>query len=155
VDKCLNICVKDPWLIADNPEEEKFDIAMGRLAVEIALNRHAGTLEVVCTPFGSSYIQYGKDLTQIPLVIGTGGILAHHSQARKIMEGILFEPEEPTILKPQKPSFFRDKEHILAAMGLLREFAPQKALRMLKKYVVKLKEENHGAESREDRPGRV
>jgi len=156
VEKNLNSCVQDPWLIpALNTEEEKFDIAMGRLAVEIALKRHAGNLEVVYTPLGASYVQYGKDLTPVPLVIGTGGILARHAQARQIMEGVLFKPEEPTILKPQHPRFFRDKEYILAAMGLLREIAPQKALRMLKKYLVELEEENHGAESREDGPGRV
>ncbi|HWQ90004.1 MAG TPA: methylaspartate mutase accessory protein GlmL [Desulfitobacteriaceae bacterium] len=155
VNKNLNICVQDPWLIPDKREEEQFDIAMGRMAVEIAMARHAGTLEVVYTPFGASYVQYGKDLTPIPLVIGTGGILAHHAQARKIMEGVLFKPEEPAILKPQNPRFFCDKEYILAALGLLRELAPQKALRMLKKYLVELEEENHGAASRKDGPGGV
>jgi uncharacterized protein (TIGR01319 family) len=108
------------------------------MAVSIAVDRHVGTIEVVYTPFGATYVQHGKDLTQLPVVIGTGGVLLHHPDASEILRGAVFNQEEPTILKPQKAHFYLDKEYILAAMGLLREVAPQVALRMMKKYVVKL-----------------
>jgi conserved hypothetical protein len=140
VDKNLGICVKDPWRLPENPEEEQFEIALARTAVEIALNRHTGTLEVVYTPFGATCVQHGKDLTSLPLVIGTGGSLAHNSKAKEILKGVLFNPLEPTILKPQAPQFLIDQEYIIPAMGLLKEFAPQTALRMLKKYLVELRE---------------
>ncbi len=138
VDKNLRVCVQDPWRVPRNLEEQHFDIALGRMAVEIALDRHVGSLEVVYTPFGATYVQHGKDLTQLPIVIGTGGVLVHHQNPKEILEGVLFNPKEPTLLKPQKPQFLIDKEYILAAMGLLKEFAPLTALRMLKKYVVKI-----------------
>ncbi len=138
VNKNLEVCAQDPWRVSRSLEEQHFDIAMGRMAVEIALDRHVGTLEVVYTPFGATYVQHGKDLTQLPTVIGTGGILVHHPKPKEIIEGVLFNPEEPMLLKPQKPQLFIDKEYILAAMGLLKEFAPLTALRMLKKYVGQL-----------------
>ncbi|MHB8126933.1 MAG: methylaspartate mutase accessory protein GlmL [Desulfitobacteriaceae bacterium] len=138
VDKNLEACAHNPWRVPENLEEKHFDIAMGRMAVEIALNRHVGTLEVAYSPFGASYVQYGKDLTQLPTVIGTGGVLVQHIQPKEIIEGVMFNPEEPTLLKPQKPQLFIDKEYIIAAMGLLKEVAPLTALRMLKKSVVKL-----------------
>ena len=134
----LGLCKEDPWRVPQTEEEAKFDVAMGRMAVGLAVERHVGTLEVVYTPFGATYVQHGKDLTPLPVVIGTGGVLLYRPDALEILQGAVFNPAEPTVLKPQNPVFYLDKEYILAAMGLLREVAPQVALRMMKKYVVKL-----------------
>lgn len=134
----LGLYKEDPWRIPQTEEEAKFDVAMGQMAVGLAVERHVGTIEVVYTPFGATYVQHGKDLTLLPVVIGTGGVLLYRSDALEILQGAVFNPEEATILKPQQPTFYLDKEYILAAMGLLREVAPQVALRMMKKYVVKL-----------------
>ena len=129
---------QNPWRIPQTEDESKFDAAMGRMAVSLAVERHVGTIEVVYTPFGATYVQHGKDLTQLPAVIGTGGVLLHRPNVLEILQGSVFDSKEPTLLKPQKPSFYLDQDYILAAMGLLREVAPQAALRMMKKYVVKL-----------------
>ncbi|TGE31984.1 methylaspartate mutase accessory protein GlmL [Desulfosporosinus sp. Sb-LF] len=134
----LGLCKEDPWRIPQTNEEAKFDVAMGRMAVGLAVDRHVGTIEVVYTPFGATYVQYGKDLTPLPVVIGTGGVLLHHLNVLEILQGVVFDSQEPTILKPQKAAFYLDKDYILAAMGLLREVSPLVALRMMKKYVVKL-----------------
>lgn len=134
----LKLCAAEPWRIPETDEEERLDVAMGRMAVELAVGRHVGTLEVVYTPFGASYIQYGKDLTQLPVVIGTGGVLLHQPRTLEILQGAVFNPAETGLLKPQEPEFYLDQEYILAAMGLLREIAPQTALRMMKRYLVKL-----------------
>ncbi|AHF07984.1 methylaspartate mutase accessory protein GlmL [Desulfitobacterium metallireducens] len=134
----LNMCKLEPWWIPKNEREYQFDTALGRVAVELAVKRHAGMLEVVYTPFGVSYVQQGKDLTQLPVVIGTGGVLLHHSRPIEILQGVLFDSSEATVLKPQNPTFYLDQKYILAAMGLLREIEPLKALRMMKKYLLKL-----------------
>lgn len=136
----LSLYKEDPWRIPQTAEEAKFDVAMGRMAVGLAVDRHVGTVEVIYTPFGASYVQNGKDLTPLAVVIGTGGVLLHHPDPLGILRGAVFNPKEPTVLKPQNPVFYLDKEYILAAMGLLREVAPQVALRMMKKYIVKLEE---------------
>ena len=135
----LGLCQEEPWRVPQTEEEAKFDAALGRMAVGLAVDRHVGTIEVVYTPFGATYVQHGKDLTPLSVVIGTGGVLLHRPEAlEEILRGAVFNAEEPTLLKPQNPDFYLDKEYILAAMGLLREVAPQVALRMMKKYVVKL-----------------
>lgn len=132
----LALCVREPWRIPRNPDEESFDLAMGRLAVELAVNRHVGTLEVVYTPFGATYVQQGKDLTQLTTVVGTGGVLLHQPCAAEILRGALFDQLDPTLLKPLNPYFYLDREYILAAMGLLREIAPEVALRIMKRHLV-------------------
>ncbi|MDA8228243.1 MAG: methylaspartate mutase accessory protein GlmL [Desulfitobacterium hafniense] len=131
-------CLKEPWWVPKTPKEEEFDTALGRLAVEIAVNRHVGIIEVVYTPFGASYIQTGKDLTELPVVIGTGGVLLHHNNPEEILKGSLFNSIEPATLKPKNPALYLDKEYILAAMGLLKEVSPLAALRIMKKHVLKI-----------------
>lgn len=134
----LKLYKADPWRIPQTAEEARFDVAMGRMAVGLAADRHVGTIEVVYTPFGASYIQNGKDLTPLGVVVGTGGVLLHHPDPLEILRGAVFNSGEPAVLKPQNPVFYLDKEYILAAMGLLREVSPQAALRIMKKYIVKL-----------------
>jgi uncharacterized protein (TIGR01319 family) len=134
----LALLHQDPWCLPQCEEEVCFDTGLGRMAVELAMKRHAGTLEVIYTPFGASYIQYGKDLTPLAAVIGTGGVLIHHHNPRRILEGALFDEADPMVLKPQQPTFYLDQEYILAAMGLLREVNPIVALRMMKKYLSRL-----------------
>ncbi|WP_407306747.1 methylaspartate mutase accessory protein GlmL [Desulfosporosinus sp. SB140] len=134
----LRLYKDDPWRIPQTDDEARFDAAMGRMAVGLAVDRHVGTIEVIYTPFGATYVQHGKDLTPLPVVIGTGGVLLHHPNVLEILKGSVFNHGEPTLLKPQNPSFYLDKDYILAAMGLLREVAPQAALRMMKKYIVQL-----------------
>ena len=134
----LNLCKQDPWRIPQTEEEAKFDVAMGRVAVALSVDRHVGTIEVVYTPFGATYVQHGKDLTPLPVIIGTGGVLLHRPDVLEILQGAVFKPEEPMLLKPQNAAFYLDKEYILAAMGLLREVAPLAALKIMKKHIVKL-----------------
>lgn len=134
----LALFQKDPWRVPQDDREAQFDTALGRMAVEMSVKRHVGTMEVVYTPFGATYVQIGKDLTQLPAVIGTGGVLLHHAEPAEILRGALFDPADPITLKPQQPKLYLDQEYILAAMGLLREVAPLAALRMMKKYLVNL-----------------
>ncbi|GAB6179781.1 methylaspartate mutase accessory protein GlmL [Desulfotomaculum defluvii] len=126
-------------LLPDNEEQWKIDTAMARLATDLAMARHAGMLEQAWTPMGAMYIQHGKDLTEIPYLIGTGGVIVQHPNPREILEGALYKEAEPTILRPKKPKLMLDKEYILAAVGLLAEVKPTPALRLAKKYMAELK----------------
>ena len=105
------------------------------LMVETAVERHCGRLEAVFTPNGQRFIQHGKDLSGIKSVIGTGGPIIYSQKPRQILEGVLFRPENPFVLKPRKPVFYLDSEYILYAVGLLAQTAPQKALELAKKYL--------------------
>lgn len=121
----------DPW-------SRVIDLALGQMAAQLAMLNHVGKIETVYTPFGPSYIQHGKDLTQIGVVIGTGGVLAYNDSPGEILEGILSLGEEPTVLAPRSPKLYVDHEYILAAMGLLSEVETDVAIRIMKKYLKSL-----------------
>jgi len=124
-----------PDKVPANDIEQLIDTGLGYTAAELAVERHAGKVETVYTPFGASYMQYGKDLTEIRYLIGTGGVITEHPAPAEIMRGALGDPARPVALKPRDPVMLVDKQYILAAMGLLAELFPAKALRMMKKYL--------------------
>jgi uncharacterized protein (TIGR01319 family) len=120
------------------PEEISFDEALGMVATEISLERHVGMIESVYTPMGIIYSQVGKDLMEAKYLIGTGGILVHSNNPEKILSAGLFNSETPNFLKPIRPEIMIDKTYILSAMGLLAEKYPESAIRIMKKYIVKV-----------------
>jgi len=122
-------------LLPRDEEEERIEMAMAVACAGLAVERHAGNLEVVWTPFGASYVQHGKDLTQVPYIIGTGGVIANSSDPAKVLASVVYQEENPTVLKPMQPKFMIDTEYILASMGLLAEVEPKKSLRILKNYI--------------------
>jgi len=119
----------------------RLDNWLARIASEIAMERHAGRLEQIYTTQGPIYKQTGKDLREVRNIIGTGGIFAHSSEPAKILEGALFSNEDPLSLRPQSPEFFVDRRYILYAIGLLAESAPEKAVRIGKRYLERVSRE--------------
>jgi uncharacterized protein (TIGR01319 family) len=105
------------------------------LMVEVAMDRHAGKIEIIYSPTGEKLIQHGKDLTGVKSVIGTGGPIIFSRNPRWILEGVLFQEQNPFILKPKNPKFYLDEQYILYAVGLLSQVEPKKALNLAKKYL--------------------
>lgn len=124
-------------LIANNDDEIRFDEALSMAAVEIAMNRHVGTVEIAYTPMGPIYVQTGKDLSNVKNFIGTGGVLVHSENPGKILKAGLYNQENGAFLKPESPDMLIDREYILSAMGLLAQKYPDKAVRIMKKYISK------------------
>ena len=121
--------------LPQNPEEVACHLLLSRVAVEVAVTQHVGWLEKIYGPTGEMLIQYGKDLTGVRTVIGTGGPVIFSSNPREIMEGALFQPENPLVLKPRNPTLYLDEQYILYAVGLLAQTEPEKALLLAKKYL--------------------
>lgn len=118
--------------------ELAFDEAMGQVAAELAMERHAGYLETIYTPLGTMFNQVGKDLLETPLVIGTGGVIIHSEAPAKILSAGNFSLENPVSLRPINPSFLLDKTYILSSMGLLAQDYPDLAVKLMKKYLIKV-----------------
>ena len=108
------------------------------LTVEVAMNRHAGRIEVVYGPTGERLVQHGKDLTNVKTVIGTGGPIIFSGNQREILERALFQDENPFILKPKDPIFYIDEQYAIYAVGLLSQVEPEKALNLARKYLKKI-----------------
>jgi uncharacterized protein (TIGR01319 family) len=112
------------------------DMMLASVAVEVAMERHAGRIDIVYGPTGEMAVQRGKDLTEVRHVIGTGGPIAFSHDPGSILEGVLFREASPHILRPKNPCFYVDKKYIFYAAGLLSQTEPQAALALMKDYLV-------------------
>ena len=112
---------------------EKLDFALASMAIETAVSRHAGTMEETYTLMGLTYVQSGKDLRRVNQVIVTGGSLIRTARTAEIAAHALANAADPMSLRPLKANIRVDRKYILAAMGLLSEYYPQTALRIMKK----------------------
>ncbi|MGY3779620.1 methylaspartate mutase accessory protein GlmL [Isobaculum melis] len=129
---------ENPNLVATTAQEQAFDDALAKVAIDTAFNRHAGFLRQEKTPTRTLAFQTGKDLTQLKYVIGTGGILSFNPHAQTLLSACLQKEEQAHILKPIQPQFYLDQHYMLSAMGLLASVHPEKAIRMMKKYLLRL-----------------
>ncbi|MDR1782518.1 MAG: glutamate mutase L [Bacilli bacterium] len=143
VERQINLRHEDIKLVPINKEDKIFDATIAKICTELALNRHAGYIETSFSPFGSMYSQYGKDLTQIRYLVGTGGVLVFNDKPADILKAAKFDNEQPDLLKPMHPRYLLDKTYILSAMGLLATKLPNQALRIMKKYLIEIKEDNN------------
>ena len=120
-------------------ELEALDFALASMAIEEAVKRHAGTMEETYTLMGKTYLQEGKNLTNVKNIVVTGGSLIHTKRTEEIASYALYSPMQPMSLRPVKADVWVDRTYILAAMGLLSGYYPQTALRIMKKEL-----EHHG-----------
>ncbi len=125
-------------LVSEKDEEKCIDRALAKYAVKVAMERHAGFIKHVYTPNGDVMVQYGKDLTEVTKIIGCGGIFCHMGNEREILAAALFDQETPWCLKPRRAEYYVDKKYILAHMGLLALDYPTEAIRIMKKYLLKV-----------------
>lgn len=125
-------------MVPQEEEEILFDEAMGKVATELSMERHCGTVECIYTPMGAVYNQLGKDLMEVKYMIGTGGVLVHSNNPGEIMKAGTFDKENSVSLRPKNPKMLIDKTYILSSMGLLAQDYPDKAVRIMKKYLVEV-----------------
>ncbi|MDR2740353.1 MAG: glutamate mutase L [Treponema sp.] len=116
-------------------EDAALDFALASAAIEIAVTRHAGTVEEAYTPVGRVFVQTGKDLTGVKRLILTGGAIIHNARADYLAATALFNSENPASLRPRDAEIYIDKSYILAAMGLLAETWPDMALSIMRKEI--------------------
>lgn len=121
--------------IPTDEHELHIDRIIGQICVDKAMERHVGKMEELYTPMGMVYNQYGKDLSKIRYVIGTGGVLVRNADPYQILKKVEYTPKRPLELRPDCPEYLLDADYILAAMGLLSVIDPLLALRIMKKHL--------------------
>jgi len=124
-------------------EEIALDQALVRAAVKLAVARHCGTVATVHTATGPVTVQYGKDLSNVGAVIGTGGALVHSRDPRAVIEMSLATASEPLSLRPKQPRLLLDREYLLYACGLLGAVEPQAALELALAHLEPIDREIH------------
>lgn len=130
-------CAASPDTVAEpGSQEQVIEEALAYSAVDIAVERHSGVISKVYTPVGEMFTLVGKDLTQVPRLIGIGGALINSSDPARILSGSRFNPQRYEYAKPKEPDFYLDKRYIIASMGLLSQVAPEVALTILQREVL-------------------
>lgn len=119
--------------VPDSEETERLDFALACCACETAARRHAGYMEETYNMAGKVFVQTGKDLRTVRQMVVTGGSLIHTKRTGEITSHAFYDPADPMSLRPIKARVLVDRRYILAAMGLLSEYEPQTALRIMKK----------------------
>ena len=107
--------------------ETRFDDALVRAAVDIAMERHAGTVETVYTAQGPVQMQRGKDLSDAGWLIGTGGAIVHAREPAAVLRVACADAKRPVQLRPRVPRLAIDADYLLYAAGLLAQVDPSAA----------------------------
>ena len=129
-------CIHNPSTLPQTGTTEvEIEETLAREAVNKAVERHSGTWENSFTPMGEICVLIGKDLSEIPYIIGIGGVIIHSDNPQAILEGAKFSIKNPHYLKPKHPKFLLDSQYIFSSMGLLSLVNPELALEILKKEI--------------------
>lgn len=124
-----------PAFVARDELEAERDLELTELATSLAIHRHAGTMTIRVGPAGAVVASQGKDLGNVTVIIGTGGVFRHADG--RTTAGILsraYRPADPRTrrLLPKHPStFLADRSHALTAAGLLTTAEPGTARRII------------------------
>jgi len=118
----------DVGFVPETDAECDLDEQLAHVAVGLALRRHAGRSKVVVSPDPSTgsgqrgrvVERTGKDLREVDLLVGSGGVLRHGRPgvAERVFAGSVGEVEGGWQL-PRRAGVTVDLHYVLAAAGLL------------------------------------
>ena len=119
----------DPGYLPGSHTERRHDDRLAALAVTAALRRHA-------RPGTGTSRSRGKDLREVRLMVGSGGVLRHADPARRdtILRDALTDHSGGWLL-PERAQAVVDSHNLLAAAGLLAEDHPVAAARLLQTHL--------------------
>ena len=122
----------DVAFVPQDDTERHLDEEIARAAVGLALRRHAGRSKVVVSPEGRVVERSGKDLREVGLLVGSGGVLRHGRPgvAERVFAGSIGEVDGGWQL-PRQARVTVDVEYVLAAAGLLAGRHPEAARRLV------------------------
>lgn len=125
-----------PNLIFEDKEEIEFDEIMAKNCVEISTKRHSGSIRSSYIGGKTVFVQNGKDLREINLIIGTGGIIINSENSYSILKECIGKDEK--FLLPLKPRFAIDKKYIMSAMGVLSMKNKNLAFKILTENIIEI-----------------
>ncbi|MDX6294773.1 MAG: hypothetical protein QOH50_3848 [Kribbellaceae bacterium] len=116
----------DPSYLPAKAVETSYDEKLATVAVTVALRRHAGRQRVVFGPTGRVIERSGKDLREVDLLVGSGGVLRHNGPevAGRILGAVGFRAQEEGWLVPTGARTCVDSDCVLAGAGLLADLEP-------------------------------
>ncbi len=111
-------------------EDINASIMLTKKAMDVAINRHVG---VIKRKYGgeSGFIAYGKDLSKVKYIVGTGGALTRIQGGEELLLGIRYLKDEVTMLPRKGAKVFLDKDYIMACAGVLSKENKEAAIALL------------------------
>ncbi|MFL6134816.1 MAG: glutamate mutase L [Nocardioidaceae bacterium] len=128
----------DPSFLPRDDADALDDERIARAAVGVALRRHAGRQQVAFDASGRVVERTGKDLREVDLLVGSGGVLRNNppETARRILASVTGDVPGGWQL-PRSPRVVVDVDYVLAAAGLLAEDHPEVAYALLTRLVAR------------------
>lgn len=125
-----------PEFLPADEKHTRADAALAKAAVEVAVERHVGFMEVTYLPgIGETCFQTGKDMRSVKKVIGTGGPIIDAQNKREVLGMAAYSSASPYRLRPMAPAYLCDSRYLLYAIGLLSDEYPSLALHLAEKYM--------------------
>jgi len=124
-----------PAYLPLDENEARHDELIASAAVMLALRRHAGRQQVSFGPDGRILERTGKDLREVAVLVGSGGILRNNlvEVTDQILSAVIGGDVAGGWQLPRAPRLVVDRDHVLAPAGLLADTHPEAAYRLLRR----------------------
>ena len=103
---------------------------LAKKALDVAISRHVGFIKRKYDG-ESGFVAYGKDLSEVKYIIGTGGALTRLPEGEAMLLGIRYLKDEVTMLPKKGAKVLLDKNYIMASAGVLSRENKQVAQALL------------------------
>ena len=122
-----------PALVPADEAGLRTDLRLAEVAAGVALRRHCGRQRVVLSPGGRVVERTGKDLREVGLLVGSGGVLRHAAPvaAERVLAASTGTEVAGGWLLPRAPRLVVDRAYVLMAAGLLADDRPDAAAALL------------------------
>ena len=120
--------------IPETEEHKRFIERLTKEAVIVSINRHAGGYR---TYFGgkSDTLAFGKDLTAVKWIVGTGGALTRLTAREEILNSISQFNRADKLLPTAEAKILIDNDYIMASLGILSSLNKEAAIKLLLKSI--------------------
>ena len=118
--------------IPQTEEHKRFIERLTKEAVIVSINRHAGGYR---TYFGgkTNTLAFGKDLTAVKWIVGTGGALTRLTAREEILNSISQFNRADKLLPTAEAKILIDNDYIMASLGVLSSRNKEAAIKLLLK----------------------
>jgi hypothetical protein len=144
LDEYLSWMTANPHAMPTTALENTARSWLAREILATATRKHAGSVDETETYF----LQHGVNFLNQPVtVVIIGGTVYHKCQEKApgylddlalIAQGVLYDPNEPHVLRPNGPVLLDAKYLVSILGGLYGRIDPEQALRVMKRELVKL-----------------
>ena len=118
--------------IPETEEHKRFIERLTKEAVIVSINRHAGGYR---TYFGgkSDTLAFGKDLTAVKWIVGTGGALTRLTAREEILNSISQFNRADKLLPTAEAKILIDNDYIMASLGVMSSLNKEATIKLLLK----------------------